>query len=63
MIRENRIGLVLFLVSLVEALQTRTPLVGIPFANDQRPNLLRAQRAGYAVMIDWGELTEVPRNM
>ena len=47
----------------MEALQTRTPLVGIPFANDQRPNLLRAQRAGYAVMIDWGELTEVPRNM
>ena len=32
--------------SLVEALQTKTPLVGIPFANDQRPNLLRAERNG-----------------
>ena len=32
--------------SLVEALQTKTPLVGIPFANDQRPNLLRAQQHG-----------------
>ena len=34
--------------SLVEALQTKTPLVGIPFANDQRPNLLRAQKNGWS---------------
>jgi len=46
------------LLSLVEALQTKTPLVGIPFANDQRPNLLRAQQNGYAKMIDWADLTE-----
>ena len=33
------------------------PLVGIPLGNDQKPNMLRAARAGYAVRLDWAGLT------
>ena len=32
------------------------PLVGIPLGNDQKPNMLRAARAGYAVQLDWAGL-------
>ena len=32
------------------------PLVGIPLGNDQKPNMLRAARAGYAVRLDWAGL-------
>ena len=32
-------------------------IVGIPFSNDQKPNLLRASRLGYAAMLDWDKLT------
>ena len=27
------------------------------FSNDQKPNLLRAERHGYAVSLDWDEMT------
>ena len=44
------------LFSLQEALFHNTPLVGIPLGTDQKPNLLRAQRHGYAIMLDWPTL-------
>ena len=44
------------LLSLQESLYHSTPLVGIPLGNDQKPNLMRAERKGYAVMLDWASL-------
>jgi len=44
------------LLSVQEALYHSTPLVGIPLGNDQKPNMLRAQRRGYAIMLDWNSL-------
>ena len=41
------------LLSVQEALYHRTPLVGIPLGNDQKPNLMRAEKRGYAIMLDW----------
>jgi glucuronosyltransferase len=35
------------LLSLQEALYHQTPLVGIPLGNDQKPNMLRAEKKGY----------------
>ena len=31
--------------------------MGLPLGNDQLPNLLRAERAGWAVRLDWVGLT------
>ena len=45
------------LLSLQEALYHQTPLVGIPLGNDQKPNLLRAEKRGYAVRLDWVSIT------
>ena len=42
--------------SLQEALYHNTPLVGIPLGTDQKPNLMRAQQRGYALMLDWQSL-------
>merc|ERR1712080_238854 len=42
--------------SLVEAIYHKATIVGIPFSNDQKPNLLRAVRHGYAKMLDWDAL-------
>ena len=33
--------------SLVESIYHKAVIVGIPFSNDQRPNLMRAERNGY----------------
>ena len=44
------------LLSLQESLFHSTPLVGIPLGNDQKPNMMRAERSGYAVMLDWADL-------
>ena len=43
--------------SLTEAIYHKAALVGIPFSNDQRPNLLRAVKLGFAVLLDWDQLT------
>jgi len=43
--------------SLVEALYHNAVIVGIPFSNDQKPNLLRAARHGYARSLDWENLS------
>ena len=45
------------LLSLQEALFHQTPLVGIPLGNDQMPNLLRAEKKGFAVRLDWISIT------
>ena len=45
------------LLSLQEALYHKVPLVGIPLGNDQKPNLLRAEARGYAVLLDWRTLS------
>ena len=47
------------LLSLQESLFHSTPLVGIPLGNDQKPNMMRAERRGYAVMLDWTDLNTV----
>ena len=44
--------------SVTEAIYHKATLVGIPFANDQKPNLLRAEQQGYAVMLDLDLLEE-----
>eukprot|EP00092_Neocalanus_flemingeri_P003408 GFUD01003650.1.p1 GENE.GFUD01003650.1~~GFUD01003650.1.p1 ORF type:complete len:432 (-),score=95.64 GFUD01003650.1:147-1376(-) len=43
--------------SLVEAIYHKAVIVGIPFSNDQKPNLLRATRHGYATSLDWENLS------
>ena len=43
--------------SLQEAIYHKAVIIGIPMSNDQKPNILRAARHGYAKMLDWGELT------
>jgi len=40
-----------------EAIYHKTALVGIPFVNDQKANLLRAERHGFATLLEWDELT------
>merc|ERR1712062_159836 len=39
--------------SLVESIYHKAVIVGIPFSNDQRPNILRAVGHGYATSLDW----------
>ena len=43
--------------SLMEAIYHKTVLVGIPLTNDQRPNILRAARHGFARMLELDTLT------
>merc|ERR1712127_900792 len=43
--------------SLVEAIYHKAVIVGLPLSNDQKPNLLRAERHGYAVLLNWEEIT------
>merc|ERR1711936_30601 len=40
-----------------EAVYHKTALVGIPFVNDQKSNLLRAEKHGYAKLLEWDDLT------
>ena len=47
------------LASLTESLFHNTPLLAIPFANDQKQNMMRAQRLGYAAFVDWEGLSSV----
>ena len=43
--------------SIMESIYHKATIVGIPLTNDQKPNLLRAVKHGYARMLDWGTLT------
>ena len=43
--------------SIMESIYHKATIVGIPLANDQRANLLRAANHGYARMLDWASLT------
>jgi len=45
--------------SVTEAIYHKASLIGIPFSNDQKPNLLRAQKHGFAKILDWDEITHV----
>jgi len=45
------------LLSVQEALYHMKPLLGIPLGNDQKPNLLRAKRAGYAEILEWDKIS------
>lgn len=45
------------LLSVQEALYHMKPLLGIPLGNDQKPNLLRAKREGYAEILEWDKLS------
>ena len=36
---------------------SKLAIVGIPFSNDQKPNLLRAVKNGYARLLDWDNLS------
>ena len=47
------------MASLTECLYHATPLLAIPFANDQKQHMLRAQRLGYAAFVDWEGLSTV----
>ena len=47
------------MASLTECLYHATPLLAIPFANDQKQHMLRAQRHGYAAFVDWEGLSTV----
>ena len=46
------------LLSTQEALFHGVPLVGLPISNDQKPNLMRAERHGYAKMLDLQSITK-----
>jgi len=43
--------------SLVEAIYHKAVIVGVPLSNDQKPNLLRAVKHGYAVSLVWDDMT------
>ena len=46
------------LLSTQEALFHSVPLVGVPLSNDQKPNLMRAERHGYAITLDLQSMTK-----
>ena len=43
--------------SLQEAIYHKAVIVGMPFSNEQRQNILRATTHGYAKMLEWEDLT------
>merc|ERR1712130_430443 len=43
--------------SVVESIQHEVVIVGVPLSTDQRPNILRAEKLGYAVHLEWASLT------
>ena len=46
------------LASLTESIYHQTPLLGIPASNDQKQNMARAVRQGYARSTDWAGLSQ-----
>ena len=44
--------------SLQEAIYHAVPVIGMPISTDQSLNVLRAVREGYALKIEWTEVTE-----
>ena len=43
--------------SVMEAIYHKTVLIGVPMTNDQKPNVLRAERHGYAKMLELDTLS------
>lgn len=46
------------LLSMMESLHYGKPIIGIPFFNDQKLNVAKAESQGYGVTIDYDSLTE-----
>lgn len=46
------------LLSTTESIYFGKPIVGIPVFGDQRINILRAERSGYGLYINYKDLTE-----
>ena len=44
--------------SLQEAIYHGVPVLGLPFGTDQALNLKRAVRDGYAVTLEWTDVTQ-----
>ena len=55
---ENFINYFQGLLSTQEALFHMVPLVGVPLANDQTPNLIRAEANGFAIKLDLLTMTK-----
>lgn len=45
------------MLSLMEAIYFNTRVIGIPLANDQRPNLSRMERKNIGIMMEWETIT------
>lgn len=41
-----------------EAIYHGVPILGLPFGNDQRGNLVKPRRDGYALQLEWRQLDE-----
>lgn len=46
------------LIGLQEAIYHAVPVLGLPFGNDQRTNIVKAQKEGYLIKLDWDAITE-----
>jgi len=46
------------LLGLEEAIYNSIPVLGLPFGNDQRTNVVKAQKEGYLIKLDWDTITE-----
>jgi len=44
-------------MSLLEAITRGVPVVGIPIYGDQRPNMARAVKEGYGLVVDFNNIT------
>ena len=42
----------------MEAIYHEVPILGLPLTNDQSANLARAQRKGYALQLNWKDITK-----
>ena len=41
-----------------EALYSSVPMLGLPFSNDQQTNVIKAEREGWAILLNWHQVTE-----
>ena len=46
------------LLGLQEAIYHGVPVLGLPFANDQKTNIVKAEKEGYLLKLDWDKITE-----
>lgn len=41
-----------------EAIYHGVPILGLPFGNDQRANIVKPKRDGFAIKLDWDNLSD-----